>query len=374
MGSEQEMKIVNYLRLSQWAPPRADNVKSQIVGMHYLRAIATIFVVVSHSFQNTATANPKWDGPLTKFFFSGGGEIDFFFIMSSFIMYHTAIDPTTNSPKITGFEFLKRRFIRIIPLLWIAVLFYDFSHFLAFRNIDLEGSLRTLFLWPVGDSVPTVAWTIKFEALFYLLFGLSVLESRKFLPLMILWFAAPAVRALITWSLTDDTNTLIGFLSNSVNLDFGIGFLLAITSKKWASEHRARFPLAMLLLLSLALRAYVKFFDLKLGTLSMVVLIGPLTAATLMYAVKCRPINVSNIARILGDASYSIFLFHPPIVALAIFVLNKTAHDLPGPIAATICTVIAVAFGCLIHFSVEKRLTSAVSSFVNRIAPRRQFA
>ncbi|MER8409625.1 acyltransferase family protein [Mesorhizobium sp. M1307] len=96
-----------------------------ISGLHYLRAIATVLVVITHNV--SAASLDKYFGPgmLTTFFTSGGGEVDFFFMMSGFIMVVTATNSATGAPRYTPLEFLFRRAVRLLPMLYLAVAFFN---------------------------------------------------------------------------------------------------------------------------------------------------------------------------------------------------------------------------------------------------------
>ena len=91
-----------------------------ISGLHYLRAIATVLVVLTHNV--LAASQEKFFGPgvLTPFFKGGGGEVDFFFMMSGFIMVATATDSKTGAPRYSALEFMLRRVIRLLPLLYVV--------------------------------------------------------------------------------------------------------------------------------------------------------------------------------------------------------------------------------------------------------------
>ena len=124
---------------------------------------------------------------------NGASGVDIFFVISGFVMAITAPGLAGRAHK--GWEFLRRRFIRLIPLYWI---------FTTIKLLRLElgppvagqtaGSLRHVVasylfipsLNNLNQPFPLVAvgWTLNFEMFFYLLFALAL--ALDFQPLAFL--------------------------------------------------------------------------------------------------------------------------------------------------------------------------------------------
>lgn len=330
--------------------------KQSIVGLHYLRALATVLVVVNHSIDTASF--PKYFGPgaLTSFFRGGAGEIDFFFIMSGLIMVSSSTDKVTGRPKLTAREFLRRRAERVIPMLWFAVILFNIALFSAFGRVDVMGSLRAISFWPVGDVVPFVAWTIRYEVVFYLVFSLCFLWQPQLWPLMLLWCGASLARFLLGDGVSFDDGSFTGFLFSPYNIEFGFGILIGLAMRRWRGMVELPGQLAILIVLVLGLRAVVQIFDLRMGSLAMILSIAPLTVGITLIAAYTTPPRVSRLMMALGDASYSIFLLHPIFMSPILLLLAKVAPGLSSSYAALATAAISTALGYWGHIAVEKRL------------------
>ena len=330
--------------------------RQSIVGLHYLRAIATVLVVVNHAVDTASFPKYFGEGAITAFFNGGAGEIDFFFIMSGLIMISSSTDIDTGRPRLGAVEFLKRRAQRIVPMLWFAVILFNIALFCAYGRVGWMSSLRTVTFWPVGDVVPFVAWTIRYEVMFYLVFSVCFLWQPRLWPLMLLWCSASLLRYAFGDGVAGDDGSFTSFLFSPYNIEFGIGILLGLAMRRWRGAVELPFQLPILIVLALALRAVVQYFDLKMGSILMILSIAPFCVAITLLAVYTTPRRVSALAMALGDASYSIFLLHPIFMSPTLFFLTKTVPGMSSTYAALISVIVSVALGYAGHRFVEKRL------------------
>lgn len=344
--------------------------KQSIVGLHYLRALATVLVVANHSIDTASFPKYFGEGLMTWFFKGGAGEIDFFFIMSGLIMVSSATDATTGRPRLSAGEFLKRRAERIVPMLWFAVILFNVALFVGFGRIDLMASLRTVTFWPVGDVVPFVAWTIRYEVVFYLVFAACFLWAPRLWPLMLLWSAASLLRYAFGDGVAHDDRTLVTFLLSPYNIEFGIGILLGLAMRRWRGSFELGFYLPIMIALILAIRGFVRYHDMAMGSLSMILAIAPFCVAVTLLAIYATPKRVSPLMMALGDASYSIFLLHPIFMSPILLALSKIVPDMSSTTAALISTVISIALGYAGHRLVEKRFAKVTWSIFFRTPQR----
>lgn len=330
--------------------------KQSIVGLHYLRALATVLVVVNHSIDTASFPKYFGEGLLTSFFKGGAGEIDFFFIMSGLIMVSAATDYRTGQPRMSAGEFLKRRMERIVPMLWFAVILFNIVFFIGFGRIDLMASLRALTFWPVGPVAPFVAWTIRYEVVFYVVFALCFLWRPRIWPLILIWSLGSIVRYVFFDGVAHDDNSYLGFLLSPYNLEFGIGILIGLAMRRWRGTVELPFYLPIMILLVLIVRGVVRHYDMQMGSLFMILSIAPLCIGITLMAIYMTPRRISPMMMALGDASYSIFLLHPIFMSPILLALTKVAPAMSSTIAALISTIISVALGYAGHLLVEKRL------------------
>ena len=195
------------------------------------RGVAAIFVVLFHT---AAIMNlPKYFGamPLDGFFKFGYAGVDFFFVLSVFIILYAHMEDINNRKKIRIY-FLKR-FIRIYPLHWIATAIF-IAGLLIYpqRNFpELDLVIRSFLLIPLdGYPLGIVAWTLIHEVMFYFIFGLLIFSR---------WIGSAAI---LFWStgimfnlfyLPDATDYLQKFIFNIHNLEFLLGMIVALIIRKW---------------------------------------------------------------------------------------------------------------------------------------------
>lgn len=129
----------------------------------------------------------------TSYFSSFYWGVSIFFVISGFLMGHNF-----NSYSKNILLFLKSRFIRIYPLFWIVCSFilvmysYD-PHFRQLQYNPYENLIKNLLLiFDSHEKMPAIlgiAWSLKYEVLFYLaVAGLVLVKDQKKLILRIYLF------------------------------------------------------------------------------------------------------------------------------------------------------------------------------------------
>ena len=289
-----------------------------------LRACAACAVVCLHAY-------PEPHVPVGNAGYGAAG-VDLFFVISGFIMANLAEGRTAG-------QFLRDRLWRIYPLWWVAVLPWLF---MVPRGPTYV--LSSLSLWPIyadGYYVPVlkVGWTLSFELLFYLGMTLAI-ATRAALPLAL--YALFLLGALMT------ANPLLHFIGSPMALEFLMGVLLARLPR-----HRA---LGLLIPVGLCLFALtppgIGDVDATLEAhwaLSRAVQWGVPAALIVWGALSLERVFAHrrfDLPVAVGDASYSIYLFHP----LAAFGL---AFAWPIRLAVSLVT------GWAMHTVVERRIIAA---------------
>ena len=145
--------------------------------LQYLRAFAAINVVYLH----VLIGGNSYNRPSTMFPILGewgANGVDIFFVISGFVMIYSQI----NNPK-TILKFYKSRLLRIVPIYWlitftIILLFLFFPDIFRSFNTDVKKSISSFFfisqLMTKEFPVINVGWTLEWEMLFYLIFGISL--------------------------------------------------------------------------------------------------------------------------------------------------------------------------------------------------------
>lgn len=143
-----------------------------------LRGIAALAVMCYH----TGTIYAKhFDVVLFgNAFRSGFLGVDFFFVLSGFVMYW-AHAQDLGQPKALG-GFVKKRLLRIMPLYWVVL---AFKLLRDWRQFDWVVALCAALLLPYPrPPYITVSWTLSYEMLFYAAVALMIVLPRGWLTLL----------------------------------------------------------------------------------------------------------------------------------------------------------------------------------------------
>ncbi len=335
--------------------PRQHN----IVGIQYLRAIAAIAVVLDHS--SAMAAFPKYFGheALGGALEKGAIGVDIFFMISGFIISIIALDRSTLDPVITVSEFFRRRFIRIVPLMWLAITSYALMRWVSIHEFPLVAYLNALFLLPVGDIQPNNIWTLRNEAIFYVVFAFTFLSKMSFRALVIAWIAAPIL--LWAFGLGSASNEahwlsqLIWNFGSPANIEFGMGLLLGVIWLLWSHKIVITIPALLsgcVIYFALAWIC-VAHFDINMGGFVDTLLLSALFTPLLLMAIHCRPNSPSPLGLLLGSASFSIYLFHPHLLSAMLTVWRKLSPETPVEVVIVSIAIAAISLCVAIHFLVE---------------------
>jgi exopolysaccharide production protein ExoZ len=249
-----------------------------------LRAVAALAVLIHHSV-SVITVDSE--------FRIGAAGVDLFFVISGFIM-------ATIGPGRTPTQFIADRAWRILPLWWIAIF-----PWLVVKRPDLAAIASSLALWPIyGGSfhlpVLGVGWTLCFEMLFYAAFA-AALASRWWIPIgaFALFLIAPK-----------GGSAALAYLGSPMILEFLFGVMIARLPRIAAIG----LPLILASLVALALSP-VGFYDAMTGSAALErMLHWGIPAALIVYgslSLERRFASAAFDAPVfLGNASYSIYLFH----------------------------------------------------------------
>lgn len=315
-----------------------------LLSAQYLRALASIGVVAFHTGRATIL---------------GQAGVDVFFVISGFIMWMVTIKP------ISPGQFLWHRVVRVVPLYWIATLIMA-----ALRGASPPDALQSLLFLPYRDGAGHVwpvlvqGWTLNFEMFFYLLFAAVLVIPRRF-QLLSLTFVLGALSA-IGIALRPHGAALHTY-TNPLFMEFLAGV--------WLSEivRLGKFPgfktaVAMLVagllgfLISLRNPAPDLWRFVVWGVPSLLVVSGAISIELR------RGMPTIETLKLLGDGSYSIYLFHPFVFFAVFYVAKSPLGQLsaPIPVAAVTVTIIGTAVGIAAYFLVERPLTALLKRWTRR--------
>ncbi len=331
-------------------------------GVEALRGMAAIMVLLSHA----AHINQTDTGiPFGNFWQFGRSGVDFFFVLSGFIIsYIHAAD--IGRPAQFG-AFWAKRLLRIYPayliisLPWLVLLWISPTHDLSERN-PLH-VLASLVLWPeIADPVLGVGWSLRHELSFYCIFSLMIWRERLGMAMMLLWFAL--IFGSIIVQLQTGTPAFDDSFSLTVLRSFNIDFALGITVAWLLRRGNAPAPRMMLALGAvwfLATGMYESYGTLPMHEWPVRTVSYGLAAALLLAATATldrQHVKVPRLAVRLGAASYSIYLLHVPLLVVMEYFtrpLRDFGYGMPE-IRMLVLSVLAIIGGVLFSESVEQPL------------------
>lgn len=279
----------------------------------------------------------------------GWAGVDFFFVLSGFIIYYSAATrPAGIRP---AWSFYRGRVVRIYgPYLPIGIaLAIAYMALPQFSAANRQWSLlTTATLLPLRyPPALSVAWTLQHEMLFYTIFALSF--YRKMLaPILAIWAAAICLAAMLGNAAIDPS----GIVFSPLNFEFMMGvaaahlFLRGTVIPVWICTITA--PIALYAWWATGHdHGWASIF---LG-LPMAMLI-----VALAQAEERGGLRVYQPLIFFGAASYSIYLIHNPLLSLTQRVLPHIIETTPI-IALCLGVIAALAAGAVYHLAIEKKLT-----------------
>ncbi|HEY6125494.1 MAG TPA: acyltransferase [Steroidobacteraceae bacterium] len=336
--------------------------------IQHLRALAALGVVIFHSLGLLGTHL----GIVVTHKSLGAAGVDLFFIISGFIMWVTAIDRDERPG-----TFALKRIVRIVPLYWLFTTFVlalviikpslmrsasqDPVHFLA----------SYLFVaWPhptmVGRLWPPVipGWTLNYEMFFYATVTLSLLLERA--------WRVPAIAAVLVglpvlgW--VSQPEGIASFYTHPILLEFLFGIALGVLfTRGYTLTPRRAWGVTLV--------ALAMFFSLGLlgdddnRTLMWGVPLAFLVAGALELPALAQG-RVRDFSKLLGDASYSLYLVQFVVLPPASAVMIRLVRPWPLPLAATVMVagliVVAVVAGIATYYIAERPIMQFARRWIKR--------
>jgi len=324
----------------------------QFVSIQFLRGFAAMLVLVSHVAEGPIGDTAHISHPFPV----GASGVDIFFVISGFIMWSS----TAQRPN-DVLAFWTARAVRIVPLYWIytflTLIWYVYNNEIpaTFRYSEI---VRSLLFVPFtnsinGTSVPIlgVGWTLNYEALFYLVFGLGLLIGRP------AWRFAGVCGVLVLLCLCRpfvNTGSAFAFrFTSPLFLEFGAGMAIAIL----LSSRRFRIPPWAGAALALAGAVCLVFAAYRLPAAPRTIVFGIPAALIVLGVVVLDPVLDGRRfppLKLLGDASYSIYLSHGLVLSILVPALADSALTPTVGIAAVIG--VTMGGGILSYWLLEQAL------------------
>lgn len=321
------------------------------------RGVAALLVVFYHA--TAILALPKYYGvkPFSGFFSFGYSGVDFFFVLSGFIIFYIHRDDLGNSNKI--FSFAIKRILRIYPLYWIITTIVILSMAMSKGGllIDVVDIIFSYLLLPQRSIYPiiTAAWTLVHEVFFYFMFSTLIINLQIGKVLMLGWFIG-----IIYGAICGVPEYLPAFIFNLHNIEFFVGMFVA----HFFMSGRTLLRPVLSLILGIFIYLGIGFVDIFIvsNSANVFLVLYALSSALIIYSLVLCEINCGLIvpkwAQFIGASSYSLYLSHFIVLAIvAKFLIERNfAPSLSIYWAWIFSVVIAIFVGLLVYSFFERHM------------------
>jgi exopolysaccharide production protein ExoZ len=347
--------------------------------IQFLRAVAATLVVYAHSIDLSQQYGKSAQEGFHFLSDVGCIGVDLFFVISGFIITYVAGKYTGVGE---GVKFLQKRFYRINPIYYIATAVFIFTIMIRFwivgRSYDLssdqfiDSAIDTFLILPLSPisfaPLLMIGWTLTFEWLFYIMFFASILSRVK---RKILLLSGMIATLIILGYIFKSGDVRFTILTNAIMLEFLLGVIICQLYRQ--VKKVPVYLSAVLLLTGIGWYVYLVF-----DTNPLIAAIGPILTGSLsmdrflhwgipssfvfagcVFLEKSGKLNFlwsNKVSRLLGDASYSIYLVHFTAFSLLNILYGKVGFFLPPDLSIFFHVAVALGVSIAFYWWVEKPL------------------
>ena len=353
--------------MEQPAERKRSGGSQTLLSLQALRGVIVLAVIYAHVQLYFASKLQRPDFLPSNLTFAAAG-IDVFFVLSGFLMVYST-ERLFGQPGAMRTYFV-RRAGRILPMYWAAttiVLIYVIVRYGSVANATggagLDYVICSYLFIPYGRDwgapLHGVGWTLVSEVFFYVAFGLLVMWSRRTVVLAIAAFFL----ALVTLGQIFPTlPNPFHYWTHPLILDIVCGTAIALA---YRNGLRVPQPLVYALVAAgvvVLVWSYRQDHFFAPDSLERLFVWGiPAAAIVGALALAARPMQHNSISRVfgkVGDAGYSLYLFHPLGLGVPTMLLGRWIDlaQLPWVHLALILPCVSVP-GLVLYRFVEKPLT-----------------
>jgi exopolysaccharide production protein ExoZ len=291
--------------------PAARQKNAVLSALQIARGLAALGVTFFHARLGTGAFVAAIPAPVERILAQGYLGVDFFFVLSGFIILHVHLDDpaTADAARSYALKRLLRIYVPYLPI--TAILIGAYLLFPALSQANRSwGWLTTLTLLPSAqEPALPVAWTLVHEVMFYLLFLMFFVSRRAFAVLMTVWSCVLIKQAIAPESFGVPA---LSVLFSPINIEFVFGLLCALGFRIMDARHGVAAMMVGIAVLAI-------YFSLLSGYDNGRIVFG-LGAALLVLGVALNDRELAGVAASamvrIGDASYAIYLIHNPWISL----------------------------------------------------------
>ncbi len=280
--------------------------------------------------------------------------VDAFFIISGFIMMYSTRENYKN--------FLLKRLVRIIPLYWLAtfvvylIAIYK-PEILNSTTSDINHLLQSLFFIPfnkngVGhEPLLAVGWTLNLEVLFYLIFYLSLIISKKNRDIIATILICSCILLFSNFNFF-----VANIYSDIILIEFVLGIIIynLICEKKSYKNFLILLSIVFVILIKKIFIHRFFYFGIPIGILSYLLI---------KYSNK---IKYSDLFINLGGMSYALYISHVYIIRIFDRLLPwfGSEYKVYNIYATTLSIIGSILIGFIIHRYLDFPLYKKLRSFL----------
>lgn len=352
------------------------NKRKSLNILQLFRGLAAIAVTLFHL--DLLIDDKLADRFLWDIFQFGWIGVDYFLVLSGFIIIYTQHQNLfhLNFERFKGF--LLKRFIRIYPVYWFVTLgiLCSFAIVPGLKNnnpIDLSSIIKSFLLFPPSETILNVGWTLTLFFFFYLIFGLNyILPRRLFFIIIGIIFIGSSTQFLSAFAVSPAENAWFTLFFNVLYFEFIFGCIAAYFVLKYSLRYRKTIfftGLGLLLLFSF-FQTYGLINEVNVLTvlginfnINRVIFSGIPCLFLVMGAASIdinEEVQIPQFLIYLGDASYSIYLIHSPVISaliqlsLKFNILKATGSSL---LLGCFIAVVSIGSSCIFYSLIEKPFT-----------------
>lgn len=292
-------------------------VKSQIQSLQVFRGLAALAVVAQHAVLSTEAFIGKLPDALARVLNLGYLGVDFFFVLSGFIiMYaHMSDERTLSAVRRYSFKRLVRVFPAYLPISIALIALYSWLPGFSASADRGYSVVSSLLLIPAdGPPALSVAWTLVHELMFYVVFLLYFLGRRwlvlGFLAWAALILAGQQVQPMAGW---------LRYPLSLLNIEFMLGVLSAWVVRSWALRVRLGSGWRLLVVAGTLVACFglVLIWNEATAYARLVFAFGlALLIAGFAILEQSATLHWPSVMLLIGNASYSIYLVHNPLLSV----------------------------------------------------------
>ena len=355
--------------------------RQPLASIQVMRGIAAFAVVVYHT--HLILSRAKYGGidlfgPVAN---KGWLGVNFFFVLSGFIIPFAHFADIGRPAR--AWRYVWRRLSRVYPLYWLVLCVVLLAAAAVPAHSEFSWAAPNLLAaFLLIDFIPhptlplQVAWTLFYEMAYYFAFLLIILNARIGTVLVAGWWI------VIAWIALVQGNGEPGWYLHAWNLYFLCGMATFAIFRRYEGKAGGIWLMGggILLLLAMMVGGMVapSVSVTQAQPLTLLALALPFSAILLGGVMVERQRGTWRppyTLRLLGDASFAVYLIHSPIISTLALVNSRFGKGhVPSVLLYFAIIAIATAVGLALHLAVEKPLLARMRGIADKARPARPLA